>query len=259
MRNLHQPAPGSSRNSVFHQPGSADGHPSKAGPARPSWCLRSHPWGGRRATGITPAHSSCTSDTRIPNTGQSTSGNISLLSLSQPCRGVPTPVALLRGVSAVSGLRIQFLHPVPPPQQVSYLAYHPPPKRILKFLNSQGSVRPRGGPSKSPNFKAGMWADKTFEKHPRILAPKSRCQPAATSFYKCFSGNFELVSPPRAGATPHAPSSREAPQPHLHPSCSALLLPAPITSSQAPRASLILLLPRHSSAGDHRCCPKERH
>lgn len=46
---------------------------------------------------------------------------------------------------------------------------------------------------------------------------------------------------------------------NLHPPCSALLLPAAITSSQATRASLILLLPRHSSAGDHWCSPKECH
>lgn len=71
-------------------------------------------------------------------------------------RGIPMPVALLQGVSALSSLKIQFFHPVPPPQQVSYPAYQPLPKGILKFLSSQGFVRPQGGPSKSHNFMAGM-------------------------------------------------------------------------------------------------------
>lgn len=48
--------------------------------------------------------------------------------------GVLTPMALLRGVSAASGLKIQFLHPVPLLQQVSYATYHPSPKQTLKFL-----------------------------------------------------------------------------------------------------------------------------
>lgn len=113
-------------------------------PAQPSWCPEKPPWGGRRATETTPARWS-RSDTRMPNTGKALLGMF-------PCcpvplltggtgRGVPTPVALLWGVSAVSGLKIQFFHPAPSPHQVSHPAYQPLPKGILKFLNSQGSVR----------------------------------------------------------------------------------------------------------------------
>lgn len=131
-------------------------HPSAASPAWPSWSPEKAPLGWQKGHRDYPStlllhirhtysqhwakHLCCPIPTHAGGTG----------------RGIPMPVALLQGVSAVSGLQIQFFHPVPPPQQVSYAAYQPLPKGILKLLNSQVSLRPQGGPSKSHDFRAGM-------------------------------------------------------------------------------------------------------